>query len=364
MHTSNEYNPPTLTHPGELLAERLEELGMTSKELAARTGKPEKTISAILNAQSAITPDVAVKLEQVLITKASYWLGYQAKYDELMAKQKRNDFLKQHLDWLKNLPIKAMQKFGWLPQAATKEENLDNSLQFLGFATPQLVDDYLVSNDKLAPHFRISTVALHNKYAIAVWLRKGELDAYAINCGAYNKAKFEMALDLCKKIVREQPDDYFEQLQTLCAAAGVRVVHTPNLPKAPINGAVRWLGNHPLIQLSKRYKRNDIFWFSFFHEAAHVLLHSKKVFFMEGTEYTTEQQILEDEANRYAAELLFTTADEQKFIKNTQNKPTEADIIAFAAKIGTHPAIIAGRLQRKDKRRNGLWQDLFVRLES
>jgi len=63
------------------------------------------------------------------------------------------------------------------------------------------------------------------------------------------------------------PDDYYIQLQNSCLRAGVKVVYTPCIKKAPISGCSRWLGDTPLIQLSGRYKRNDIFWFTFFHEA-------------------------------------------------------------------------------------------------
>ncbi|MFA5642900.1 MAG: hypothetical protein WC945_09275 [Bacteroidales bacterium] len=46
-----------------------------------------------------------------------------------------------------------------------------------------------------------------------------------------------------------QAPDYFNQIQTICHKAGVRVVYTPCLPKAAISGATRWLNNTPLIQL-------------------------------------------------------------------------------------------------------------------
>ena len=62
MSTSaiNEYNSDVVFHPGETLREKLEELKVKPMEFAIRTGKPEKTISNVLNGKSSITPDMAV----------------------------------------------------------------------------------------------------------------------------------------------------------------------------------------------------------------------------------------------------------------------------------------------------------------
>lgn len=46
-----------------------------------------------------------------------------------------------------------------------------------------------------------------------------------------------------------------------------------------------WLDDTPFIQLTGRFKRNDVFWFTFFHEAGHILLHGKKDVFLENIEY-------------------------------------------------------------------------------
>jgi addiction module HigA family antidote len=82
MTPSHTYLPDTISHPGETLREKLEELGMSLKELALRTGQPEKTISFILNGESGITPDMAVRFEDVLKVPARFWVRRQGLYDE------------------------------------------------------------------------------------------------------------------------------------------------------------------------------------------------------------------------------------------------------------------------------------------
>ena len=58
MAQQNQYYPETIPHPGKTLEEKPEEIEMGPKEFALRTGKPEKTITAILKGDSSITPDL------------------------------------------------------------------------------------------------------------------------------------------------------------------------------------------------------------------------------------------------------------------------------------------------------------------
>lgn len=79
------YTPQIAFHPGETLAEKLDELGIGSKEFAALTGHLEETMTSILNGNSSITPEMAVQFEHVLKIPAHYWLNMQRRYDEYLA---------------------------------------------------------------------------------------------------------------------------------------------------------------------------------------------------------------------------------------------------------------------------------------
>lgn len=69
-------------------------------------------------------------------------------------------------------------------------------------------------------------------------------------------------------------------------------------------------------RLSNLYNRNDIFWFTFFHEAGHIIKHGKKDVFVEGLKYSAEEQIKEDEANNFAVKYTFTKAQEKEVLAN------------------------------------------------
>jgi hypothetical protein len=229
-----------------------------------------------------------------------------------------------------------MIKFGWLEKLPTKQEIAAQLLAFFGVANPKAWEDYYY-NQQLKVAFRISLKQTKEPYAISAWLRKGELSAQQIQVNPYSEKAFKELLPSIKSLMAEQPDDFFQQLQKLCLTAGVKVVNTPCLPKAPINGATRWLNDSPLIQLSCRHKRNDIFWFSFFHEAGHILLHGKKEIFLEQIEYKDKDLEKESEADEFAIKWTFSHAEEKEL--KMMLPLSEVELHDYASKIKTHPAM-------------------------
>jgi HTH-type transcriptional regulator / antitoxin HigA len=344
MVRQNEYYPESIPHPGETLSEKLEEMKMGPKEFAIRTGKPEKTITAILKGESSITADMAVQFENVTNIPAHFWINNQRGYDEHLAREKRKEIVQEATSWAKLFPIGDMVKKGWLPQVGTIQERAAAMLAFFGFSSHAAWENYYF-NQQLKVAFRISLASTNEPYAISAWLRKGELQASELEANEYNEKKFKEVLPKLKTLMAEHPNNFFNQLQTICLSAGVKVVHTPCLPKAPINGSTRWINDTPLIQLSCRYNRNDNFWFTFFHETGHILLHGKKDIFLEKVEYCEKDKIKEQQADKFAEKWTLSEEEEEKILDAAPLN--EHDVRMFAKKFNTHPAIIIGRLQYK-----------------
>ncbi len=139
----------------------------------------------------------------------------------------------------------------------------------------------------------------------------------------------------------EAPEVFQPQLVEMCASAGVAVVFVPELPKTGVYGATRWIGNKAVIQLSLRYKSNDHLWFTFFHEAGHIIKHGRKEIFIEGNGLDNEK---EEEANAFARDRLIPQAALRKFIQSWDGRSL-APIETFAKKIKIAPGIVVGRLQ-------------------
>ncbi len=339
------YDPPFAFHPGVFLAEKLEEMKMSNKEFALRTNKPEKTITAIIKGDSSITADMAVVFETALGIPAYMWLKYQSIYDEFKARERKEELLKESIPWMKRFPVAEMIKKGWLPEAKTPEEKTKALLQFFGMASAAAWEDYYLQQ-QLKVAFRISLTHANEPEAVSAWLRKGELDAATIQAEDYSAAKLKSLLPIIKSIMARHPEDFFPKLRELLLEAGVKLVYTPCLPKAPINGATRWLGGEtPLIQISGRHRRNDIFWFTIFHEIGHILLHGKKSVFLETDECGFLDRLKEDQADEFAKSWTFSKDEQTLFMSD--DPITTKKIVSWALKFGTHPGQIIGRLQKE-----------------
>jgi addiction module HigA family antidote len=78
----------TAIHPGEHLAEELEELAMSAAELARKLDVPTNRVTGILNGQRAITGDTALRLAHFFGTSAEFWLNLQSLYELRLAQRK------------------------------------------------------------------------------------------------------------------------------------------------------------------------------------------------------------------------------------------------------------------------------------
>jgi addiction module HigA family antidote len=286
-------------HPGETLLEKLEEMKMGPKEFALRAGKPEKTIIAVLKGDSSITADMAVQFENITRIPAQSWMDHQRGYDEFIARKKREAVIRQATPWAKQFPLEDMIQKGWLPQVKTLKEKTMEMLSFFGFSNHKAWEEYYFKQ-QLKVAFRISLAQTKDPYAVSAWLRQGEIQALELTAKKYSEKKFKETLPMLKSILENHNDISFNQLQSPCLEAGVKVVKTPSLNNAPISGATRWLSDTPLIQLTDNENQIDHFGFTFFHEVGHILLHGKKDVFLENLEYSDKDNQKENEADEFA----------------------------------------------------------------
>jgi HTH-type transcriptional regulator/antitoxin HigA len=362
MHTiKNEYQPKSVTHPGLALREKLEEIKMSPKDFAIRCHKPIKTISEIMNGKSSITPDAAVQFEKVLKIPARFWLKWQSSYDEAEARHKQEQQIEMAKEWARTFPYAEMAKKGWIDPTQKVEEKVANLFDYFAISSHEAWHSVYMEK-KMVASFRISLVHANRPHALSAWLRRGDLQAQELEAVPFDAKLLKAALPALKKIMATHPTDFFTQIQQVCLKTGLKIVYTPCLPGAPTNGVARWIDNNttPLIQLSCRQKRNDIFWFSFFHEIGHILLHGKKDIFLEDVKYDEFDAVKEKEADDFAIKWTFSEKEEVEVMQRF--RLTVEEIISFAEKFGTHPAMIIGRLQKKKFIRYSVGHDLIEKI--
>ena len=334
------YEPDVVSPPGETLEEMLEERHMTQKELAQRMGRPLKTINEIIKGKAAITADTALQLERVLGVSASFWNQREAHYREYCSRVAEQERLVSYKDWLEGLPLPWMRKHCGLSRTRDRASLVKEALDFFGIATPAQWETVYAEPQAA---FRCNKPGAEVATKLSPWIRKGEVEARRVACAPFDAERFKDVLLRIRGLTTVSPPVFQPQLESLCASAGVAVALVPPVPGTGISGLTRWLSpNKALIQLSLFGKSNDRFWFTFFHEAGHIILHGKRMVFLEGKRKNGPKE--EKEADKFAAYLLIPPKyrDELNHVRHTKR-----GVIEFSDRIGIHPGIVVGRMQHE-----------------
>jgi len=338
--TENQFEPDYAVPPGDILEEWLEENDMSQAELVTRIGRPKKTINEIIKGKTAITPETAIQLENVTGINASFWNNAEAQYRDFIEREKEKASLKKSVEWSKKFPYTELVKLGVIQAERVAIKKVENLVRFFGVASPQQWEDQYA----VLPGAARSSATFNNELEpISAWLRLGEISAMGKQATPFNEKIFKENLQKIRQLTSQPIKDFEEPLKSLCAEAGVVVIFTPPLRGCRVSGFTRWLTPHKaLIQLSLRHNTNDHFWFSFFHECAHLLLHGKKDKFLE---YQSVESQQETEADHWASNFLINSKDWKRFVEGKAFGPQS--IKEFSRELGVAPGIIVGRLQHE-----------------
>ena len=356
----NEYAPRTVSPPGATLEEALKERGMSQAELSERTGRPKKTINEIVRGSAAITPETAIQLERVLGIPASFWNARQRYFEESIARQEAEEKLLCHVDWQNKFPVSQMARLGWIPRKHTRVEKLETLLHFFRIGSPDEWEGTLLA-PRMGTAFRDSRAFQTDRFALSAWIRRGEIVASQMACEPFDRKTFEECLKKARTFVVSPLEGLDDALIRLCAKAGVAVVFVPLIKGVHAWGATRWLpGERAMVLLSLRGKYEDIFWFSFFHEAAHLLMHGKKSVFVE--EDGRGRDGAEQEADEFARNLLIPSSVWTAFVEGRRSFSLH-DVREAASAAGLSPAIVVGRLQHEERIQRSSMNALRRRIE-
>lgn len=336
-----QYRPDYVVPPGATIAETIEAFGISQAELADRLGMSLPTVNKIIKGKAPISPETAIALERVIGISAGFWNRYEASYREFLAKQEETEKLGSLVEWVKRFPVKDMVKLGMVREQSSPVAQLQELLRFFGIASPNQWDGML---QVAGARYRESKSFERNPAAVAAWLRRGELEAQQIECEPYDEAKLKRMVPELRALTLLDAAPMQERLQSICASCGVAVVFVPELPGTKLFGAARWITpTKALVQLSLRRKQEDHFWFTFFHELAHILFHGKRSFFLDEENGLTQSEE-ENEADAWAAEVLIP----ERYLKDFlfSGKPSLLRIERFAREIKIAPGIVVGRLQK------------------
>jgi HTH-type transcriptional regulator/antitoxin HigA len=343
--------------PGETIAEILSDRGLTQADFALRLGRTEKNVSQLVAGVAPITHELAIDLERVLGVPSGFWNNAEARYRDLLSRAAERERLAADAQWAKQFPLKAMADRDWIARETRPAEQTEEALRFFAVSSPDAWQAYWGSPRRLAA--RMTDAYTPDIPALTAWLRRGEIEAASVETASFDPERFAEALGRLRGLTLESPDSWQSVIQGECAGCGVAVVFVRELPKIRCHAVSRWLTpDKALIQLCLRYRTDDHLWFSLFHEAAHVLRHSKKRAFVDDLAADSPE---EREADRFAAQWLVPRSELDELL--VHGVPTKTTVVEFAARIGVSPSIVVGRLQHDGVIPQSWMNDLKTRLE-
>lgn len=350
MSTTN-YAVPT----GSFLDEWLEENKMSRSELARRLGVSRKHVSQIVAGKVPLAYPLANDLEIVTGVKAHVWNNYEAQYQSDLARLRKDEVLETRFDEALAFPIAYLRNRGWITAAwSDKAAMVRELLEFFGVAD---FDSLLAYAPQRLAAYRQSKAHEADNLAVASWVQCGVREAAVRAVVEFDPDRLRATLPELRSLT--VVDDFGTKLVDIAAGVGVVVVFDSGPPGTRCSGVTHWVDDTPVVQMTDRGKKNDRFWFSFFHEIAHVLLHSRHRVFVEGGSDEGDIDEAESEADTFARNLLIAPSD---WAARPTNRTFDA-IKAYSASIGIHPGIVVGRIQfEADDFRwgNGLKQSIRI----
>ncbi len=338
--------PIALPDPIEAIKFRMEQAGLTSRDLIPYLGSPSK-VSEVMSRKRPLSIAMMRRLHEGLGIPASSLLGQPG------GTLPPDD---NTINW-QQFPVAEMIKRDWIIFKGSPKSARERSEELMRkFISP--FDDEVALPMCARQHVRDGKKM--DAYALCAWKIRvmhltSDQKVFEYVPGTVTQAYIQEVVRL--SYLDEGPRLAREYL----AKSGIHLVIEEHLPKTYLDGAALLMPDgHPLVALTLRYDRLDNFWFTLAHELAHVALHldgENQVFFDDLEAGGSSN--LEVEADRMASEALIPEGVWQS--SHLTPRSTVAQIRAFAAEQRISPAIPAGRIRHEAKDHRLFWNLLGKR---
>lgn len=332
--------PRWASPPGATILSALEERDVSLSEFGIQIGLDQSEVRRLLVGDLPITVDIARGLVDAVGASTAFWLTRDAQYLEDKARVQADR-------WSNQLPISQMVSFGWVENPKTWQERISVSLDFFGIADVETWEAQY-ERQVFGTRYRTSPSFDLKSPATTVWFREAErvVDARG-NLPVFDPEGFAGALPSVRHMTRQHdPEKFIPDLVGVGAEHGVHIAVVRAPSGCTASGACRTYNGRPLIQLSARYLADDHFWFTFFHEAGHVLHHSLEQGFVDMGQ-SMDDDVLEREANEFATECLIGP-NARQFYQPDSKRWSHRDVIREAVALDVAPGVLVSQLQHAD----------------
>jgi HTH-type transcriptional regulator / antitoxin HigA len=337
---AQEFTPDWFSKPGDTLRSLMLRRRLDAIEVASRLEGGMATLKGLLAGTVAIEARHANSLAAVLGGSTSFWLKRQANYEEALERALEKAVSSEAEAWLM-LEVPGRKPIGRL-SAERRREEIRRRLRFFNVGTISAWQARYgrVLNDTM---FRTSQAFASDESAVLSWLRTGELAADLVSTRAWSAENLRDRLPEIRKLSQvRQPARFLPRLKELCAEAGVAVVAKRAPERCRASGASRMVApDKAMILLSFRGLSDDRFWFTAFHEMAHLILHGARTFVDSDMEDLNET---EREANDFASRVIVPEARQSDF---ERLGPDREEVLRFSVSTDVAPGLVVGQMQHR-----------------
>ena len=335
------FQPDWFSKPGETLLTLMERHELTSEALATKLGCSTAVVRGLLSGTVAIDGNLAAALSKHVGGTPKFWQVRQEKYQGALSRAAKAVPEKTAADWIKKFPRADMAKYGGIEQPRARDELIKAYLAYFGVNDPAEWEDRYADFLKVAA-FRTSPTFKSKVGPLSTWLRQGEIEAAQLQCAHWNPKALRKRLEELRVFTKAKNPAYFlPRMRRICAEEGVAVVFVRAPSGCAASGATRFVSpKKAMVILSFRYLSDDHFWFTFFHEIGHLLLHKENLTFIDGEESFSNK--MEREANDFSERVLIPESWREELM---DLEPTREAIIRFAYSVGVSAGIVVGQLQ-------------------
>jgi HTH-type transcriptional regulator/antitoxin HigA len=338
--TEPAFQPNWFSKPGDTLSAILNRREMTPDMLAKCMGRDASVVHGLLSGDISIDKPIAGLLAKCVGGSPAFWATRQSQFVRDLNRAVAAVSTDQGKSWLRTLPIKEMMESGWIPASKETRDTLKSSLAYFDVTDPdEWRERYTAFQNSFS--YRTSPTFQSKLGALAAWLRQAEIQASRMTCARWDAGGLKARLDAMRVLTKATNLAHFiPRLRALCAEVGVAIIFLKAPAGCRASGATRFLSStKAMIVLSFRFLSDDQFWFSFFHEIGHLLLHGTEATFVDGEAADlTDREV---EANAFSEGVLIPLDRHDELLE----VPSRArDVIRFAVSLGVSPGIVVGQM--------------------
>jgi len=259
--------------PGDIIKDRLQELGWSQNDLADIIGMTVKNINFILNNKYAISFDTARLLASVFGTSPEFWLNLDMKYRLNINDTTVNEnevAIKAKIR--KHMPLRDMRKKGWVAGDNSTQGIIETFKAFWG--VPEVTFTMYTNSPVTLCARQLACDEDYTKNYSITWLHMARKSSSRFTSHAPYSEK-------ALRSIAESLPDYMNQTSGIMKFikdlnnCGVKFFVLSHLEKTYLDGACFIEDETPVIVYTARHNKDDNFWFTMAHEIAHVVQHLK-----------------------------------------------------------------------------------------